>query len=137
MSGHSKWAQIKRQKGAADVKRGMAYTKLANTIAVAGREAGKDPTLNVRLRLAIDKAKAVNMPSATIERAILRGAGELGGAAPEPVLYEGYAHGGIALLIDAITDNPNRTTAEVRRVLTKHGGRLGAAGSVPWMFAKR
>lgn len=138
MSGHSKWAQIKRQKGAADVKRGALYTKLGHTIALAVREGGKDATMNGKLRLALEKAKSANMPSSTIDRAIKRGAGELaGGNAIEQVSYEGFGPGGIALIVETVTDNKNRTAAEVRRVLTKYGGSLGASGSVQWMFEPR
>lgn len=138
MSGHSKWAQIKRQKGAADVKRGALYTKLGHAIALAVREGGKDTTMNGKLRLALERAKSANMPNETIERAIKRGAGELVGSAPiEQVVYEGYGPAGLAVMIEAVTDNKNRTTAEVRRALTKYGGSLGAAGSVQWMFASR
>lgn len=134
MSGHSKWAQIKRQKGAADAKRGTLYTKLSKVISAAAREGGKDPAMNVRLRLLIDKARSVNMPGATIERAIKRGAGDDGGGMIEQVTYECYGPGGVACIIEAVTDNKNRTTAEVRRVITKHGGRLGTTGNVLWMF---
>lgn len=138
MSGHSKWAQIKRQKGAADNKRGALYTKLANVIALATREGGsKDPSMNVRLRFAIDKAKSVNMPGNTIERAIARGAGELGGSIMESVLYEGFGPGGCAVLVEGATDNTNRTLGDVRLVFTKFGGRLGSSGSVQWMFEQR
>ncbi len=135
MSGHSKWAQIKRQKGAADAKKGALYTKLGHAIALAVREGGKDPAMNVKLRLALDKAKASNMPNATIDRAIARGAGE--GADQqmlEEVLYEGFAPGSSALLVEAVTDNRNRTNAEIRRIISKAGGSLGSSGSVQWQF---
>lgn len=135
MSGHSKWAQIKRQKGAADVKKGALYTKLGHAIVLAVREGGKDAAMNVRLRLALEKAKEANMPSATIERALKRGAGEsASGAPPERVVYEGFGPAGAALLIEAVTDNKNRTINEVRHVLAAHGGSLGASGSVQWLF---
>lgn len=134
MSGHSKWAQIKRQKGVADAKRGTAYTKLSNLISAAVREGGKDPAMNVRLRLLVDKARSVNMPNATIDRAIRRGAGELAGGIIEQVVYECYGPGGVACIVEAVTDNKNRTTAEVRHIVTKNGGSLGTSGSVLWMF---
>lgn len=135
MSGHSKWSQIKRQKGAADVKKGALYTKLGHAIALAVRESGKDPSMNFKLRLALDKAKESNMPNSTIERAIARGAGEgPGQQVMEEVLYEGFAPGGSALLISAVTDNKNRTNGDIRNVLTKSGGSLGSSGSVQWRF---
>lgn len=135
MSGHSKWAQIKRQKGAADGKKSALYTKLGHAIMVAVREGGKDPAMNFKLRLALDKARASNMPNATIERAIARGTGEGDDQqALEEVLYEGFAPGGSALLIEAVTDNRNRTNAEIRHALMKAGGGLGGSGSVQWQF---
>ena len=134
MSGHSKWAQIKRQKGVADAKRGTAYTKLSNLISAAVRAGGKDPAMNMRLRLLVDTARSVNMPNATIDRAIRRGAGELAGGALERVVYECYGPGGVACIVEAVTDNKNRTTAEIRHMVTKHGGSLGTSGSVLWMF---
>lgn len=135
MSGHSKWSQIKRQKGVADARRGTLYTKMGHMIALAARDGGKDPSMNFRLRLVLEKARAANMPSATIERAMKRGVGELVGERQiEPVVYEGYGPGGIALLIDAATNNKNRSAADIRHVLAKHGGRVGAAGSVQWLF---
>ncbi len=138
MSGHSKWSQIKRQKGTADARRGTLYTKMGHMIALAAREGGKDPSMNFRLRLALEKARAANMPSATIERAIRRGAGELAGEDQiQPVIYEGYGPGGAAVLVDAATNNKNRTAAEVRHILAKYGGAVGAVGGVQWLFETR
>ena len=137
MSGHSKWAQIKRSKGVADARRGQLFTKLGREIMVAARQGGPDPNANFRLRLAIQRAKEQNMPQDNIERAVKRGAGAGEGAALEEVLYEGYAPGGAALLIEALTDNRNRTVSEVRNILTRGGGSLGTAGSVAWLFESR
>ncbi len=138
MSGHSRWTQIKRQKGNADQKRGALYTKIGHTIALAVRQGGKDPTMNATLRLVLEKAKGANMPASTIERAIRRGVGELGDAKTlEQAVYEGFGPGGVALIIEAVTDNKNRTSGDVRHLLTKFGGGLGATGSVEWMFASR
>jgi len=135
MSGHSKWSQIKRQKGAADTKRGMRFTKLAREIIVAVRQGSADPESNARLRLAIARAREENMPLDNIERAIKKGSGEGGeGAALEEVTYEGYGPGGAAILVQALTDNRNRTVAEVRSAFTRHSGSLGEAGSVGWLF---
>ncbi len=138
MSGHSKWSQIKRQKGVADVRRGALYTKLGHAVALAVREGGKDPTMNMKLRLALEKAKQANMPNATIERAIKRGAGELGAKdAIAQVTYEGFGPGGVALMIETVTDNKNRTAAEIRHLFSSHGGTTGSQGSVQWMFDTR
>lgn len=137
MSGHSKWAQIKRAKGANDVKRGQAFTKLGREITIAAREGGGNPDGNARLRLAIDRAREANMPMDTIQRAIQRGTGAGDGAQLEEVTYEGYGPGGAALLIEATTDNRNRTVAEIRAALTRGGGSLGEAGSVAWSFQAR
>lgn len=138
MSGHSKWSTIKRKKGAADAKRGAAFTKLANAITIAAKEGGGDPTMNFTLRIAIDKAKSSNMPSANVERAIKRGTGELADAkALEQITYEGYGPGGVAFLIECLTDNRNRTVSEVRSTLTKRGGSLGETGSVGYLFEKK
>ena len=137
MSGHSKWAQIKRQKGAADIKKGAAFTKLANAVTIAAREGGGDPMMNFKLRLAIEKARGANMPKENIERAIKRGTGELGGAALETVVYEGFGPGQTALAIEALTDNRNRTAQTVKFLLAKYGGSLGSPGSVGWMFSRR
>jgi YebC/PmpR family DNA-binding regulatory protein len=136
MAGHSKWANIKHRKAAQDAKRGRLYTRLIREVTIAARGGG-NPADNPRLRLAMDKALAANMPKDTIERAIARGTGELGGAHVEEVTYEGYAPGGVAVLVEAITDNRNRTVAEVRHAFGKHGGNLGAAGSVAYLFRKR
>ncbi|MBI4093303.1 MAG: YebC/PmpR family DNA-binding transcriptional regulator [Candidatus Kerfeldbacteria bacterium] len=137
MSGHSKWSQIKRQKGAADLKKGVIFTKLANTITVAVREGGQDPTMNFRLRLAIDKARAANVPKENIARAINRGTGELEGSRLANVTYEGFGPGGAAIVVETLTDNRNRTAGELRRIFAEHGGNLGNANSVLWMFERR
>jgi YebC/PmpR family DNA-binding regulatory protein len=134
MSGHSKWSTIKRQKGAADAKRGQLFTKLAREIAVAAREGLPDPDHNVRLRLAVDRARAANMPKDNIERAIERASGAGTTENFDEVYYEGYGPGGTALMIQAMTDNRNRTVGEVRALLTRAGGTLGESGSVGWMF---
>ncbi len=136
MAGHSKWAQIKRQKSVADARRGQLFTKLAREIMVAVREGGPDPETNFRLRLAVARAREHNMPMENIERAIRKaaGGGEPGEAALEEVTYEGYGPGGIAILVQALTDNRNRTASEVRSTFTKSGGSLGEAGSVIWQF---
>jgi YebC/PmpR family DNA-binding regulatory protein len=134
VSGHSKWAQIKRAKGANDVKRGQLFTKLGREISVSAREGGADPDGNARLRMAIDRAREANMPMDTIQRAIQRGVGGGEGATLEEVVYEAYGAGGAALLIQATTDNRNRTVAEVRATLTRGGGSLGESGSVAWNF---
>jgi YebC/PmpR family DNA-binding regulatory protein len=137
VSGHSKWAQIKRAKGANDVKRGQLFTKLGREITIAAREGGADPDGNARLRMAVDRARESNMPMDTIQRAMQRGVGGGEGAALEAVVYEAYGAGGAALLIEATTDNRNRTVAEVRTALTRGGGSLGEAGSVAWNFESR
>jgi YebC/PmpR family DNA-binding regulatory protein len=134
MSGHSKWSTIKRKKGAEDAKRGKIFTRIAREITVAAREGGGDPGVNPPLRLAIDKARAANMPKDNIERAIKRGTGELEGGQLEEVCYEGYAPHGVALLVKCLTDNRNRTLAEVRRIFNRSGGNLAEAGAVTWMF---
>jgi YebC/PmpR family DNA-binding regulatory protein len=137
VSGHSKWAQIKRAKGANDQKRGQLFTKLGREISVAARAGGANPDGNARLRLAVDRAREANMPMDTIQRAIQRGVGSGEGSQLEEVTYEGYGAGGAALLITATTDNRNRTVAEVRAALTRGGGSLGEAGSVAWNFESR
>lgn len=138
MSGHSKWATIKRKKGAADAKRGQLFTRLAREIALAARENGGDPESNFKLRLAMDKARANNMPKENVERAVKRGTGEdKEGGVIEQITYEGYAPHGIALIIEVVTDNRNRAVSEVRRILTRAGGRLGEGGSVAWQFARK
>ncbi|MEW6286920.1 MAG: YebC/PmpR family DNA-binding transcriptional regulator [Chloroflexota bacterium] len=134
MSGHSKWSTIKRKKGAADAKRGALFTRLAREITIAAREGG-DPETNFRLRLAVDKARAENMPKDNIERAIKRGTGEdKDGAAFESITYEGYVGHGVAVMIEAVTDNRNRTVSDLRHALTKAGGNMGELGSVAWQF---
>jgi YebC/PmpR family DNA-binding regulatory protein len=137
MSGHSKWATIKHKKGAADAKRGRLFTKLIKEISMASRLGGGDAGGNPRLRKAIDEAKAVNMPADNIKRAIQRGTGELPGATYEEVSFEGYGPGGVAVLIEAMTDNKNRTLPEIRTIFAKHGGNLGESGSVRFLFQKK
>jgi YebC/PmpR family DNA-binding regulatory protein len=137
MSGHSHWATIRRKKGAADAKRGQVFTRLAREIVIAAREGGGDPDSNVRLALAIDRARANNMPKENIERAIKRGTGDSKeGVVIEEVVYEGYAPHGVAVLISVVTDNRNRTVAEVRHVLNRSGGAMAEAGSVAWQFKR-
>jgi YebC/PmpR family DNA-binding regulatory protein len=137
MSGHSKWATIRRKKGALDAKRGKLFTKLIKELTIAAREGGGDPAGNPRLRLAIDNAKAANMPADNIERAIKKGTGELEGTTISELTYEGYGPGGIALLVEVATDNKNRTVAEVRHIFSRHSGNMGESGSVAWMFEKK
>lgn len=137
MAGHNKWSKIKRKKGVNDQKRGALFTKLIREITVAAREGGGDPDYNARLRLAVDTAKAESMPSENIERAIKRGTGELEGVNYEEVTYEGYGPSGVALFIECVTDNTNRTVADIRHVLTKMGGSLGTDGSVAWQFDRK
>lgn len=137
MSGHSKWATIKRKKGALDAKRGKLFTKLIKELTIAAREGGGDPNGNPRLRLAIDNAKAANMPSDNIERAIKKATGELEGASYIELTYEGYAPAGVAVMVEVVTDNKNRTVAEVRHFFSKSGGSLGESGSVAWMFDRK
>lgn len=137
MSGHSKWSTIKRKKGAADAKRGKIFTKLIKEITIAAREGGGDPAGNPRLRLAVDNAKAANMPADNIERAIKKATGELEGVTYLELTYEGYASGGIAIIIEVATDNKNRTVADVRHIFSKHGGSMGETGSVAWMFDRK
>jgi YebC/PmpR family DNA-binding regulatory protein len=139
MSGHSKWATIKRKKGAADAKRSNEFAKLMRFVEVAAREGGSgDPKANMTLATAIDKARAASVPNDNIERAIKRGTGELeGGARYEEVTYEGYGPGGVALFVEALTDNRNRTAQEVRHAFTRHNGNLGETGSTAWMFSRR
>ncbi len=134
MSGHSKWAQIKRQKGANDVKRGALFTKLGREITVSARQGGGDPDANFRLRLAVQRARAENMPMENIQRAIQRGVGGGEGGNLDEVTYEGYGPNGVAMMVRATTDNRNRTVAEVRNVFSRAGGNLGESGSVGWMF---
>lgn len=137
MSGHSKWAQIKRQKGVTDARRGQLFTKLVREITVAARAGGPDPDANARLRLAVQTAREANMPAENIERAIKRGAGGDEGAALAEVTYEGYGPGGAAILVEAVTDNRNRTVAEIRNAFTRGGGSLGESGCVAWLFDTR
>src|SRR5215203_6219349 len=137
MSGHSKWHTIKHKKGAADAKRGKAFTRIIKELTVAARNGGGDPGTNPRLRTIIADAKANNMPRENIERAIRRGTGEEPGVSYEEITYEGYGPGGVALMIESVTDNKNRTVGEIRHMLEKHGGNLAASGAVSWMFAKK
>lgn len=138
MSGHSKWSSIKHQKGAKDVQRGALFTKLAREISVAVRAGGSgDPEANYRLRLAVQKAKSNNMPNDNIDRSIKKALGEGDGTNYDEVIYEGFGPGGAAILVQALTDNRNRTVSEVRNVFAKHGGNMGESGSVGWMFANR
>ncbi len=136
MAGHSKWANIQHRKGKVDAKRGKVFTRINRELSVASREGGSDPDANPRLRLAILKANAVNMPKDTIERTIKKAAGELEGVSYEEIRYEGYAQGGVAVMVECLTDNRNRTVAEVRHAFSKHGGNLGTDGSVGYLFTK-
>ena len=137
MSGHSKWSTIKRKKGALDAKRGKIFTKLIREMQTAARIGGGEPDSNPRLRLVIDKAKAANMPKDNIQRAILKGIGGAEGESFEEAIYEGYGPGGTAILIETLSDNKNRTVGDIRHVLTKNGGNLGASGCVAYLFEKR
>ncbi|MCR4402822.1 MAG: YebC/PmpR family DNA-binding transcriptional regulator [Firmicutes bacterium] len=137
MSGHSKWANIKHRKAKADAERGRMFTKVAREILVAAREGGPDPEANFRLRMAIDRARAVNMPNDSIMRAIKRGAGESGAETYEEIIYEGYGPGGVAIMVEVMTDNRNRAASDVRHTFTRHGGNLGESGCVAWMFHKK
>jgi YebC/PmpR family DNA-binding regulatory protein len=138
VSGHSKWSSIKHKKGAADAKRGKLFSKLSRAIIVAAREGGPDPAANLTLQNAIEKARSYSMPKDNIERAIAKGAGEAGdGSAYETVVYEGYGPEGVAVIVEALTDNRNRTASDVRHLFTKHGGNLGATGAVAWQFERR
>ena len=137
MSGHSKWSSIKHKKGATDAKRGKIFSKLIKEITVAARLGGGDPASNPRLRTSIQAAKAENMPKDNIERAIKKGTGELEGTSFEEVNYEGYGPGGVAMLIDCLTDNKNRTVADIKHIFDRHGGSLGEPGCVAWMFEKK
>jgi YebC/PmpR family DNA-binding regulatory protein len=137
MSGHSHWAGIKYKKAAADAKRGKIWSKIARMIIVAAKQGGGDPSANLSLRYAIDKGKAANMPKDTIEKAIKKGTGELEGTTFEETLYEGYGPSGVAIMVEALTDNRNRTGPEVKRLFEKHGGSLGTSGCVNWMFTKK
>ena len=137
MSGHSKWSTIKRKKGAADAKRGAVFTQVSKDIALSARESGGDPEMNPALRLAIKKAKTANMPSANIERAINKGTGNLPGVKYENYVYEGYGPGGVAIMMEVMTDNKNRTVPDIRHIMSKNGGNLGESGCVNWMFEKK
>jgi len=137
MSGHSKWATIKRKKGAKDAARGRMFTRLIREITIASREGGGDPDGNPRLRTAVAAAKAANMPNDNIDRAIKKGTGDLEGARYEEVVYEGYGPGGVAVMAETVTDNRNRTASELRHIFTKFGGNLGAVGSVSWIFEQK
>ena len=137
MSGHSKWSTIKRKKGAADAKRGIVFTRLSKDITVAARALGGNPDMNPTLRLAVKKAKSANMPIANIERAIKKGTGDLPGVKYEDSLYECYGPSGVAILLEVLTDNKNRTVSEIKNILTKNGGNLGESGCVNWMFEKK
>jgi YebC/PmpR family DNA-binding regulatory protein len=137
MAGHSKWKQIKRKKAVTDARRASAWTKIIREITVAAKAGGGDPSGNPRLRLAIDSARAVNMPKENIERAIKKGTGEIDGASFEELTYEGYGPGGAAIFIEATTDNANRTVAEIRHAFSRNGGNLGASNSVGWMFDRK
>jgi YebC/PmpR family DNA-binding regulatory protein len=137
MSGHSKWSTIKRKKALVDSKRSKIWTKIIKEISVAARTGGGDPTGNPRLRMALDKARAANMTKDAIKRAIDKATGEAGGAAYEDVIYEGYGPGGVAIVVECMTDNRNRTVGEIRYAFDRFGGNLGTSGSVGWMFAKR
>ncbi|MGQ9623062.1 MAG: YebC/PmpR family DNA-binding transcriptional regulator [Candidatus Caldatribacteriaceae bacterium] len=137
MSGHSKWAQIKHKKARTDLERGKAFSKLIRLITVAARQGGGNPENNPRLRLAIQKAREVNMPQENIEKAIKKGTGELEGVTYEEIVYEGYGPGGVAIMVEATTDNRNRTTAEIRHLFSRYGGSLGETGCVSWVFERK
>jgi YebC/PmpR family DNA-binding regulatory protein len=137
MSGHSHWATIKHKKGAADAKRGAAFSKVSKLLMAAARNGGSDPKNNLKLAFAIEQARACNMPKDTVEKAIKKGTGELPGVIYEETMYEGYAAGGVAVLVDALTDNKNRTTAEMRKIFETSGGSLGASNSVSWIFERK
>ena len=137
MSGHSKWATIKHKKGAADAKRGKIFTRLIKEITIAAKSGGGDPDGNPRLRTAILAAKAENMPADNIKRAVQRGTGELEGLSYDEITYEGYGPGGVAIIVDVLTDNKNRAVSEIRHAFSKNGGNLGAEGAVSWMFSKK
>jgi YebC/PmpR family DNA-binding regulatory protein len=137
MSGHSKWHSIKHKKAAVDAKRGKLFTKIIRELSIAARTGGGEPEMNPRLRKAITDAKAVNMPADNIKRAIMKGTGQLEGASIEEINYEGYGPGGVAIYVEALSDNKNRTVSEVRHIFTKNGGRIGESGCVAWMFKRR
>src|SRR5262245_25035834 len=137
MSGHSHWATIKHKKGAIDARRGKLWSKLARAIIIAARHGGGDPNMNLKLRYAIDKARSVSMPKDNIERAIKRGTGEIEGVTYEEITYEGYAPGGVAVMVDVLTDNRNRTAGEIRKIFERNGGNLGSSGCVGYLFERK
>jgi YebC/PmpR family DNA-binding regulatory protein len=137
MSGHSKWAQTKHKKAVVDARRGKLFSRITKEISVSARLGGGNPDMNPRLRLAIEKAKEANMPSDNVKRAIMRGTGDLPGTTYEESVYEGYGPGGVAVMLDVLTDNKNRTVSELRNIMSKHGGNMGEAGCVAWMFDKK
>src|SRR5438874_744019 len=137
MSGHSHWATIKHKKGATDAKRGKLWSKLSRAIIIAAKNGGGDPNMNLKLRYAIDKARAVSMPKDNIERAIKRGTGDMEGVVFEEITYEGYGPGGSAILVDVLTDNRNRTAGEVRKIFERSGGKMGSAGNVAFLFERK
>jgi YebC/PmpR family DNA-binding regulatory protein len=137
MSGHSRWAQIKRKKGKTDVQRGKLFSKILREITVAAKNGGGDPKANMRLKAAMESAKEANMPADNVKRAVQKGTGELPGESYEEISYEGYAPGGVAILIQVLTDNRNRTGPEIRHVFEKHGGNMGSSGAVAWMFERQ
>ncbi len=137
MSGHSKWATIKHKKGKTDAKRGKLFSKLSRAITVAAREGGTDPSMNIALANAVEKAKAESMPKDNIERAIQRGGGGTDGAAYESIMYEGYGPAGVAIIVDVLTDNKNRSAADIRNIFSKHGGQLAQPGAVAWVFERK
>jgi YebC/PmpR family DNA-binding regulatory protein len=137
MSGHSHWATIKHKKGAVDAKRGKLWSKLSRAIIIAAKHGGGDPNMNLKLRYAIDKARAVSMPKDNIERAIKRGTGDTDGAIFEELTYEGYGAGGVAMLVDVLTDNRNRTNGEIRKIFERCGGKMGSAGTVAYLFERK
>src|SRR5215475_10809293 len=137
MSGHSRWSQIKRKKGKADVQRGKLFSKILREITVAARNGGGDPKVNVRLKAAVESAKEANMPHDNIKRAIQKGTGELPGESYDEITYEGYAPGGVAVMVRVLTDNRNRTAPEIRHTFERHGGNMGSSGAVAWMFDRK
>jgi YebC/PmpR family DNA-binding regulatory protein len=137
MSGHSKWSSIKHKKALTDAKKGQQFTKMAREITIAAREGGGNPEGNYRLRLAIEKARSVNMPQDNVKRAIMRGTGELGGAQMEQLRFEGYGPHGVAIMVETVTDNRNRTSGDIRNLFSRAGGNLGTTGSVGWMFTRQ
>src|SRR5919109_2165620 len=137
MSGHSHWATIKHKKGAIDARRGKLWSKLSRAIIIAARHGGGDPEMNLKLRYAIDKARQVSMPKDNIERAVKRGTGDLEGMTFEEITYEGFGPGGVAILVDVLTDNRNRTTGEIRKIFERGGGKMGSAGNVAYLFERK